>query len=443
METLSAIPAVIGTGPSLLTATRNTKARPLSFVVALTIVLVFLPEGLSIFIAGLRLAPARALFLLLLPFLCFRLAEKISLNRYSFVASDLFVPLSGIWMFIGPSVTGTPANALVHSGPIALEYLIGYMITKILITEERQILRCIGFMCFVISLVCLDGLLDTATGQYFTRDLVSSITGYDKAWNLNQDIYRFGLIRAAGPLEHAILFGFAGAIGLLFSASLPVWWRLFCIVCCAMGVVISFSSAPAQVVILGFGLLTYGRLTAGLTVRWLLLAGMMAAVAIALFVFVESPFGLLFGIFTIDPSTAYYRYWIWSMAVPVILTSPIYGISDPFAGIVGVTDEKGSIDSLWLNLALSYGLPCAILTALAMIGSCSLNTADRSARLSQVNGKIGTLLGITIFLAAFMGFTVHFWGSIWIFFSLLLGLRASLGELGRLNTIEPGRVEPA
>jgi hypothetical protein len=33
----------------------------------------------------------------------------------------------------------------------------------------------------------------------------------------------------------------------------------------------------------------------------------------------------------------------------------------------------------------------------------------------------------------FTGFTVHFWGAVWILVGLLTGLRAHLGELGALN----------
>jgi hypothetical protein len=42
-------------------------------------------------------------------------------------------------------------------------------------------------------------------------------------------------------------------------------------------------------------------------------------------------------------------------------------------------------------------------------------------------------LGVVMAVIIFTGFTVHFWGSMWILVGLLTGLRAHLGELGALN----------
>jgi Mg/Co/Ni transporter MgtE len=53
--------------------------------------------------------------------------------------------------------------------------------------------------------------------------------------------------------------------------------------------------------------------------------------------------------------------------------------------------------------------------------------------LIPAESRIGTVLGVVMVLIIYMGFTVHFWGSVWILVGLLTGLRASLGELGWLN----------
>lgn len=68
-----------------------------------------------------------------------------------------------------------------------------------------------------------------------------------------------------------------------------------------------------------------------------------------------------------------------------------------------------------------------------MIGCCSLTTSWPRAHLSDAETKLGTTLGIIIFLTIFIGFTVHLWASTWILVGLLVGVRAHLGELGRLN----------
>ena len=389
----------------------------------------FLPEGLSFFVAGLRLTVIRVIFLILTPVVFARLAQKVSTGRYRFVASDLFVPAAAGWMFLGPSVLYGVSDSLVHSGPIVLEYLIAYMATRVLVEENGQALAFVSLLSAVIAFICLDAALDTLTGRYFTYQLVSQITGYQKLLSFGgaEDSSRFGLLRANGPIEHPILFGFAAGVGLLLAVWTRIRLRRFCIAACGLGIVICFSSAPEQCALMGFGLLIYGRLMAGLKAKWLLILGGITAVLLPLFLVSNSPFGFLFDIATIDPQTAYYRLYIWNMVGPPILQSPLFGV------FTDNLDYQGSVNSLWLVLAMTYGIPCSIMVGLSMIGCCSLPTSAPPAYLTKAESQIGTVLGVVMALVIFIGFTVDIWGSVWILVGLLTGLRANLGELGRLN----------
>jgi hypothetical protein len=301
------------------------------------------------------------------------------------------------------------------------------MSTRVLLSRDKQSLSFVGLLCLAIAFVALDGLLDTFTGHWFTSDLVNQLTGYFTTEVINNDLYRFGLRRAEGPLEHPILFGFTCGIGFLFAVSINLPWRWFCIPACLLGVAICFSSAPEQMTIMGLGLLAYSRVFAGLRRKWLLFSITPIATMISLFLATPTPLGHLFDLITIDPQTAYFRLYIWQSVGPAILENPF------FAVLHGDYEYQGSVDSVWLMLSLNYGMPCSILTALSMVGSCSLPTDIPRALLTQAEARLGTILGIVIFLIIFMGFTVHFWGSSWIMVGLLVGLRAHLGELGRLN----------
>jgi hypothetical protein len=171
----------------------------------------------------------------------------------------------------------------------------------------------------------------------------------------------------------------------------------------------------------------YGKLVGRMKGKWLLVWGAFAALVVPVFLLSNAPFGFLFDSLTLDPATAYYRLYIWNMVGPPILDSPYFGVySDN-------VDYQGSIDSLWLVLAMIYGMPCSIMVGLSMIGCCSLPTDQSRADLSPAESRIGTVLGVVMVLIIYMGFTVHFWGSVWILVGLLTGLRASLGELGWLN----------
>jgi hypothetical protein len=405
----------------------NENAR-LPFAMKLVAVSWFLPEGLSFFVAGLRLNIIRVIFLILTPVVFARFANKLASRRYRFVWSDVFVPAAAFWMFLGPCVIYGLADSLAHSGPVVLEYLIAYMVTRVLLEENGQALAFLSMLCVVIAFICLDALLDTLTSHYFTRDLVTQITGFQKDWGAgSEDAFRFGLLRAAGPIEHPILFGIIAGIGLLVAVSVKIRLRPFCIAACGIGIVICFSSAPEQSVLLGFGLLIYGRVMAGLKFKWLLPIGGVAAFALTLVMITNRPFGALFDLATIDPETAYYRLYIWNLVGPYVLQSPWFGV------FIDNMEYQGSVDSLWLVLSLLYGIPCSILVGLSMIGACSLPTDLARAYLGPNESRAGTVLGVAMVVIIFTGFTVHFWGSAWILVGLLTGLRAHLGELGALN----------
>ncbi|HTR15792.1 MAG TPA: hypothetical protein VMI52_02000 [Acetobacteraceae bacterium] len=399
---------------------------PLSFSIQLILLALFLPPEASFFIGDLRLTLERLVLLLLTPFVLLAFVRKITSADYRFVASDIFVPLTSLWMFVGPSVVYGFMDSVKHTGPVVLEYIIPYLATRMLLTGRNAALSFLSWLSIIISLVALDGMLDTATGTYFTHAFFGNISGFHD-YRYNEDVFRHGILRASGPIEHPILFGFVCAVGLLCALSLQIRWRRFCISACLLGVVASISSAPEQCVLMGFGLLTYGRMVGRLPAKWLLLSAIPASISVILFLSTKTPFGHIFDLMTINPETAYFRLYIWNVIGPAILENPY------FAVLSGNYDYEGSVDSVWLVLALNYGLPCSILTAMSMLGSCSLPTKLSHASLSYEESQIGMLLGVIIFLIIFMGFTVHFWGPTWILVGLLIGARARLGELGQLG----------
>ena len=404
----------------------------LHWALRLILLTVFLPEGTSFFVASLRLTATRLVLLVIAPVVFARFFGKVCSGQYRFVLSDVLVPMASLWMFIGPSSTYDLGYALQHSGPDVLEFLVTYLSTRVLLTQSGQALRFVDLLCLVTAAVVVDGLLDTASGTYITRELVSAVTGFQKLWRV-ADEFRFGLLRAAGPVEHPILFGFLSGIGVILSVVRRAGVGRLPIALCMVGVIISFSSAPQQCVVMGLGLLAYHHLFPSFGRKWQLLIGMGAAAAAVLFMATPTPFGHIFDLLTIDSQTAYFRLYVWNAVGPVILDNPLFSVLPSDA------DYGGSVDSVWLVLCLNYGMPCSILTGLAMLGCCSLPTDGRRTALLAAESQLGTALGIIMFLTVFIGFTVHFWGSVWILIGLLMGLRAHLGELGRFGAMwDPG-----
>src|SRR5271166_5251025 len=127
----------------------------LSFVLKLILFVLFLPQEASFFAFGLRLTFTRLILIILTPMLFARLGNKMATGRYRFVASDLFVPMAALWMFIGPTVSNGFDDALAHSGPIALEYLIAYMSTRVLLSGRGDSLQFVNLLCLIISFLVI------------------------------------------------------------------------------------------------------------------------------------------------------------------------------------------------------------------------------------------------------------------------------------------------
>jgi len=394
------------------------------------VVSLFLPEELSFTLLGLRLTVTRLILLVLTPILLMRVGRMLGTGRYRFVLSDLFVPLAGLWMIIGPSnVVGIEA-ASNHGGPIALEFCIGYMATRVLLSEHGQALSFAGLLCCGIAIVGLLGTLDVLTNEHFLRHLAGRITGYVTPSVSQGDDHRLGLLRAMSTLDHPILFGIACAIGLLIVASVPIPKRKFAILGCTVGALLSLSSAPVQGIVVGFGLLLYDRLFSATQLRWACLIASAAAGMVILLTLVDAPLDFVFRYFIFDPETGWFRILIWQVDVQALMQSPWVGLGFEF-----LEDYQlpATVDSVWLESALTFGIPGSVLIALSIIGATSLPTNGLHVHLTTAESKLGTILGIVIFLIVFWGFTVHFWGAVWILIALLTGVRAHLGELGRIG----------
>jgi hypothetical protein len=413
--------------PHPLAAARSAAKMP--FVLTLILIGLFLPEELSFYLFGLRLTVTRLIFLLLIPVLLARGIQKTSSGAYRFVLSDLFVILTGFWLIYAPSNVDDTISALNHAGPEVLEFCIGYMATRILLSERGHALSFVDVLCRVIAVVALVGILDPLTNHRFAHDLAAQLGSPMHSIDSWEDAYRLGLLRATGPIEHPILYGFTCTIGLLLAVSTPIRGRRFAIFSCSLGTILAFSSAPIQTMFVGFGLLIYDRMFSRVSFRWLALIIASAVGIIAAFLISNSPVGFIVSHLTFSPQSGYYREWTWHMVGLYVSQSPWVGL-----GYGEMPEEiNHSIDSLWLILSIHSGYPGAVLIALSLFGAAATLTRSRASGLTPVEAKLATTLGILLFLTAYISFTVHLWGTSWILTGLLIGTKAHLSELGYLR----------
>jgi hypothetical protein len=407
------------------------KAVSISPLLAVIIVLLFLPAELSFYIAGFRLTPIRLYLLLLTPVVLLRFGRSLASRQRHLVSSDILITFAGIWMIIAPTIVFDLGYALNHAVPLAIEFCGSYFATRILLSKRGQALNFVNFLCHAIAIVALSGAPDALTGQPFIHDFLRALTGYVEPYSME---YRLGIFRAMGPIDHPILFGTVCAFGLLLATSSPIRAKVLTIAACGFGVLLSMSSAPIQAAVIGLGLITYDRVLAHHRSRWWFLITIAAVGIGAIFVYSGSPIGFVFDHLLFDTSSGWVRVYEWDTATGMIQDSPWFGIAFQYAErlqeIPDLWYSAPSIDSYWLNLSLVYGIPCATFVGLAIIGIVCYPASGPRVNLEKAESKLASTLGIALFVVVFLGFTVDFWGICWMFVPLLVGVRAHLAELG-------------
>ena len=412
--------------------------RRLSPAVTLLVVATFVPEALSFIIFDFRLTAARLLLLVLAPVLLVGFSGLLTSRQYRFVLSDLLVPLTGLWMMLAPAeIDGLP-TALKSGGIIALEFIGPYLVIRCFVRSIDQVHRTAAAFCTVAALVGPLAIFDTVASYPVLHNELARLTGYvygsANAIHDPADYYRLGMFRAEGVFEHPILFGVAMCYALMLVGTLTGMRRVLCFFGCGAGLFLSLSSAPWLAAAVGVACLAYRRVARSIGHRWLMLIFGGTLLIGAIFIVAKNPFSFIFSYLTLDATTAYFRLLIWQYAGWDLWQSPIFGI-----GLL--TDwlrpdwMPDSVDSLWLRAAMLYGIPGSVLMALSLISASS-----RPVRVSRRQGRQGRQigerdvrlaegLGIVAFLTIFLGFTVHYWGICNLILSLLVGIRATLGQL--------------
>ena len=396
---------------------------------------IFLPEGLSLVIGDFRLPLVRVLLIALLLPATIRFIFNANSSRSVVILSDIMAITTGVWIIMAGLVTGGFMSGIKGGGALALEFSGAYYVFRYLPEFPNSSVRVIKFCGKLVMIVIGLALLDPLTGKPFTYDLVKGFTGYTKSgweWAIEYQadtLYRNGLVRAMGPLEHSILFGAACAwIGILSLCTFPNKIRGTIVAsACLLGVLASQAKGPLLAYIMALGLSGFYWATKQVAARWKFLGTLVATYVIFVFFYSSSPIATLLRSGGLDPEAAWYRQAIWQTGTPIVLGSPFFGV-----GLAGDWDWQGndaligqSVDAFWLTTAMMFGIPGTIFVFFTIVGSFWTGPIDRSPWLSREEQRLSVALGLVAVTAIFLGFTVHFWGSCWILLGSLTGMRGN------------------
>jgi O-antigen ligase len=409
--------------------------RRVPIVPTLLVIAVFIPQALGgFYVFDLSLNASRVVLFVAAPIVLFQPRSSVGSRDYPKPMSDFLVPLACTWMILALAEVDGGATALKSGGIDALEFLMPYATMRYLLRDEEQLHAVVKVFCIAAAVAGLLGLLDTFNHSFVLREGLARLTGYQfrtiAGLNPHPDLtqnYRLGLYRATGVFQVPELFGTTMFTALLLCSDLEGRTRRFCILGAGVGLFISLSSGPWMAMVLGLGLFLYRR-KVRFSGRWLTLivAGTMALV---IFVAVkEDPFSSIVYHFTLDPQTGYFRLLIWRYAGANVMQSPIFGLGLA-ADWTRPDWMPSSVDSLWLALAMQFGIPGSILIGVAVIAASSRSSWNAGG-IGAREIKLAETLGIITFLTVFNGFTVHYYGVNGLILSFLAGMRAFLGQLG-------------
>jgi hypothetical protein len=340
-------------------------------------------------------------------------------------ASDLFVALTCVWVWMSFAVNSGVGVSAVSGSLIVLEFSGGYLVVRAYFSSRSDVQQFVtSFGKAVIFLVCV-ALFDHLNGRNLFNDTVASLFGLV---NYPSSL-RNGLLRATATLEHPILFGTLCTFAYIvfYYGKLTGLGRTLFMALSAFGCVLAMSSAPLLALFLGTCLILYDRILQSYRWRWKVFLGIGALMFGLLFLIKSDPFATLIRNFTIDPQTGFYRLMIWDYAGHEVLQNPYFGVNR--REWAKGTPLDGSIDTIWLAFALAYGIPASILLALSLLTSMrQKGTLAPDRYLDPYLLRMRRGLSITISLAIFIGFTVHFWGVMLTFLGILAGLRTTIEE---------------
>lgn len=385
----------------------------IAFVVCLAIPLVF-------HIGPLRMTPYRVVLVAsFAPLVGLWLAGRLD----GIKPPDLMAAFYALWAGLS-LVVNHGLEKVELAGITAIEILGAYLLARASIRGPN------GFRAFVRTLLWVTlALIPFAFVEaVFYRRLFQEALG-GLALPISSFETRWGMLRAAASFEHPILFGVFAASGLAMSYYAlrgdSRRWPMAALVAGA-GAFFSLSLGAYVALAAQLGLIVYDRLTEGRKGRWRNLIIVIGAVyAFLLVASNRGPILIFIQTFAFNSFSSAVRIQTWHYGTDVVLNNPIFGI--------GLDDNwprphwlTHSVDNFWLLNAMRYGLPAAIAIA-GMVLWTLLRLGARPIADPQVDacrkGLVMSLVAMCVAAA-----TVHYWGTIFVYFMFLLGAGSWLLE---------------
>lgn len=333
---------------------------------------------------------------------------------------DICVLIICLWSTVSLSVVQGFAEMFETIGILWIETLGAYLLGRCYVRTPEAFFA-VARLLFRIGLLMLPfAVYELYVGPSPILDLFRKIGA---TYPETPQQGRIGFERVQGPFAHPIHLGvfFGAMVGLAYYVlGYGQYWlrRIQRVSLVIFLCFTSLSAGPLVAATVQILFVLWDGILKSVRSRWYIFAGL----ALLAFIVVDmisnrTPFHVLISYLAFNENTAYNRIRIWEFGTASIWANPLFGI--------GLTDNwvrpywmSGSADMFWIVPAMRHGIVVWIAyltlffaTLLPVI--CRQGMSDRLQ--SYRVGYLCTMSGLFV-----VGWTVHFWDGLFVFFMFLL-----------------------
>lgn len=404
------------------------------YLAAALLYVMLLPPQLNLNLFGATFPPYR-FFIILSTFYIFFSGLR---GRFKMVLPDYLVIIATGWIWFSfYSNVGYP-DLIIPAGGQTIDIGLSYFFARAAFRSPRDLRLFLLLIAPGLAVIAAIIFLESVLHTNLLQPLIAQIVGKQGFFPTHE---RMGLMRARGPMPHAILAGifFASFLPLYWLSGLRGWPR-------TVGMIASFasfftvSSAALLALTLSVALLIYNWLSE----RIANLSWRIFFMASGIFVFItelgteSGSFNLIMRYGSLNSASSYNRVLIWRYGTDNVKANPWFGIG--YAEWERPTWLGRSLDHYWLKQAIEVGLIPPTLIALATIlgifalmrGSMRLARDDKMALRSLAMAMSVFALGVI---------SVSVWLSTQVWFHMMIGMSVSLGYAAlSFNTARPAQM---
>ena len=318
----------------------------------------------SLFMTGVR----AILILVAIP-----MAVKLVMGKVGRILwTDVLFLLFSIWNIVA-LFHNNPDQAISFGGSVGVEFMGGYLLGRVYIRTPADFIAMCKMLFLVVAITIPFAIYESQTGVALIPTLIEKLPVVYSVDDFYNEIAgrRLGLERSQVVFAHPIHYGLfcSTAIALAFVGFKGIFsngFRLFVTFLMLLGVFLSVSSGALLPVVLQFGLIIWARIFDPVRARWFYLMGLTAFCYIVVSMLSNrTPIQVFLSYATFSPHNAYWRMLIFEWGMVNVWANPLWG--------VGLNEwvrpwfmHSGSMDNFFLLVAVRYGIPGFLLTAIGL-----------------------------------------------------------------------------